>query len=423
MKGRLIAGLDIGSSAIRMAVGQLNANQDRQMHLSLIGAAEVKSQGITKAAISSFEDAVSAISACLDQAERMVGLPIEDLYVSVGGSQISVIDAKGIIGVSRSDQTIRREDVVRALEAARTYANTPNFDIIHVLPLRFSVDNQKDIKDPTGMQGIRLEAEVKVIQGLSNHLRNITKAVFRTNVDIDELVYAPLAAAEAVTNKRQKELGVCVINMGASTTGMAVYENGELVHANTFLMGSDHVTSDLVYTLRTSFEVAEQLKRARGSAAPESFQKHDQVDLKDFGAETSEAVQLPFVAEVIEARVEEIFEKVESELKRIDRSGLLPAGMILTGGGAKLPGITEVARRIFHLPAVVGASQAESSVPELVQDTQFSTAVGLVQWGYEAERQADGAGGGTFGRTARQAGDMFSKISDPIKKIFKSFMP
>ncbi len=420
MKERLIAGLDMGSSAIRIAVGQVLPTPERQTKLSFIGAAEVKSEGIAKGGISSFEDAVSSITACLDQAERMVGLPINDVYVGVGGSQITVQDAKGIVGVSRSDQTIRREDVVRVLEAARTYAQTPNYDILHVLPKRFTVDNQKDIKDPVGMQGIRLEADAKIIQGLSNHLRNTTKAVFRTNVDISELVYVPLAAAEAVTTKRQRELGVCIVCMGAATTSMAVYEDNELLHAATFLMGSDHVTSDLVYTLRTSFEVAERLKRAKGSAAATTFEKSETSDLKGFGAEVSEEVQLGFVAEVIGARVEEIFERVEAELKRIERSGMLPAGIILTGGGAKLNGVADVAREIFHLPAAVGVPHGESSIPELVQDPSFSTAVGLVMWGYDAERQ-DAV---SFTSGAKQSGaNWASKIGDPLKKIFKSFMP
>lgn len=420
MKERLIAGLDIGSSAIRIAVGQVLPAPEHQTKLSFIGAAEVKSEGIAKGGISSFEDAVSSITACLDQAERMVGLPINDVYVGVGGSQITVQDAKGIVGVSRSDQTIRREDVVRVLEAARTYAQAPNYDILHVLPKRFTVDNQKDIKDPVGMQGIRLEADAKIIQGLSNHLRNTTKAVFRTNVDISELVYVPLASAEAVTTKRQRELGVCVITLGASTTSLAVYEDNELVHAATFLMGSDHVTSDLVYTLRTSFEVAERLKRAKGNALSTVFEKNETADLKDYGADVSEQVQLGFVSEVIEARIEEIFERIEAELKRIERSGMLPAGIVLTGGGAKLNGVTEVARNIFHLPATVGMPHAESSIPELVQDPSFSTAVGLVLWGYEAERQEVTS----FATSAKQSGaHWMSKVSDPIKKIFKSFMP
>ncbi|MFZ6015827.1 MAG: cell division protein FtsA [Patescibacteria group bacterium] len=419
MKGHLIAGLDLGSSAIRIVAGQTAPGADKSTVLALIGAAEVKAEGISKGCISSFEDAVSAISSCLDQAERVIGIPIEEVYVSIGGAQILVDDAKGIIGVSRADQTIRREDVIRSIEAARSYAQTPNYEIIHVLPRLFTVDSQSDIKDPVGMQGIRLESDVKIIQGLSNHLRNITKAVFRTKVDITELVYAPLAAAEAVMSKRNKEQGVCVVNLGATTTGMAVYEDNELVHAATFLVGSDNITADLVYTFRTSFEIAERLKRARGHALPSALTKGDSVNLKDFGAETSEDVQLPFVAEVIEARVEEIFEKVEAELKRIDRSGMLPAGIILTGGGAKLPGITEVARRIFHLPAVVGASKMESSIPELIQDPSFATAVGLVEWGFEAERADDLTSGGS----GKAIGSIMDKVSDPIKKIFKSFMP
>ncbi|MDF1497472.1 MAG: cell division protein FtsA [Patescibacteria group bacterium] len=420
MKGQLIVGLDLGSSAIRIVAAQLMPGKGEIAPLTCIGAAETKSEGISKASISSFEDAVSSISACLDQAERVIGIPIEEVYVSIGGTQVSVEDAKGVIGVSRNDQTIRREDVARAIDAARAYAQTPNYEIIHVLPKKFSVDSQADIKDPAGMQGIRLEAEVKIIQGLSNHLRNITKAVFRTKVDIVELVYSPIAAAEAVMSKRAKEQGVCVINLGATTTGIAIFEDNELVHANTLLIGADHITADLVYTLRTSFEVAERLKRARGNAKSESLDKEDMVDLKDYGAETSEQIQLKFVAEVIEARVEEIFEKVEEELKRIERSGMLPAGIILTGGGAKLPGITEVARQVFHLPASVGASSLESSVPELIQDPAFATAVGLVEWGYEAERQDNITSGLSGGG---KIGSLFSKASEPLKRIFKSFMP
>ncbi|MBD3281180.1 cell division protein FtsA [Candidatus Uhrbacteria bacterium] len=419
MKGQLIIGLDLGSSAIRIVAGQLMQEKGEAGALTCIGAAETKSEGISKAGISSFEDAVSSISACLDQAERVIGIPIEEVYVSIGGTQIEVTDAKGIIGVSRNDQTIKTEDIARAIEAARAYAQTPNYEIIHVLPRKFTVDSQTDIKDPIGMQGIRLESEVKIIQGLANHLRNITKAVFRTKVDIVELVYSPIAAAEAVMGKRAKEQGVCVVNMGATTTGMAVYEDNDLVHAATFPIGSDHITSDLVYTLRTSFDVAERLKRARGNAKPDDLDKEDIVDLKDYGAEVSEEVQLKFVAEVIEARAEEIFEKVEAELKTIERSGMLPAGIILTGGGAKLPGITEVARRVFHLPAAVGASSLESSVPELVQDPAFATAVGLVEWGYEAERNEEGGGFSGSGLL----GGIIGKASDPLKRIFKSFMP
>ncbi len=419
MKGQLIVGLDLGSSAIRIVAGQIMPEKGALGPITCIGAAETRSEGISKGNITSFEDVVSSISSCLDQAERVIGIPIEEVYVSIGGTQIKVEDSKGIIGVSRNDQTVRQEDIARSIEAAKACAQTPNYEAIHVLPKKFTVDSQTDIKDPVGMQGIRLESEVKIIQGLANHLRNITKAVFRTKVDIVELVYSPLAAAEAVMSKRAKEQGVCVIDLGATTTGMAVYEDNELAHANTFLIGSDHITSDLVYTLRTSFDVAERLKRARGNALPDDLKKEDMANLKDYGAETSEEVQLKFVSEVIEARVEEIFEKVEQELQSLERSGMLPAGIIITGGGAKLPGITEVARKVFHLPATVGASSIESSVPELVQDPAFAVAVGLVEWGYEAEKQEDSGAGFSGGKI----GGLIDKASAPLKKIFESFMP
>ena len=421
MKDKLIIGLDIGSSAIRVAVGQITTNEDKSLDLSLVGAAEVKSEGISKGSVSSLEDAVSVISTALDQAERVIGLPISEVYPNIGGAQVKVQDATGVIGVSRADKTIRAEDIERSIEAAKTYAQEPNYEIIHLLPTSFILDDQSDIKDPLGMQGVRLESQVKVIQGLANHSKNITQAIFRANVDIAEFVYTPLASAEAVLSKKEKDLGVCLINIGASTTSMAVYENGELVYATVLLMGSDHITSDLVYTLRTSFDVAEKLKRARGHANPKLFKSQDQINLSEFGADSDEVIKIPFIAEVIEARVEEFFEKIEEKLKEIGRSGMLPAGIVLTGGGAKLPGITEVARRIFHLPAEIGSVKIKSSVPELIQDPVFSTAVGLVKWGYENEKEYSSHSSGLF-RGGKTNGVVL-KISNSLKKIFKSFIP
>ena len=217
MKERFITGLDLGSSHIRIAVGQVVTLPEHRVGLNIIGVTEVASQGIAKGCVSSLEDAVSSISSALEQAERLVGMPIQEAYVGISGTHIVAQEAKGVIGVSRPDGDIRPEDVARALESARAVVNPANQEILHVLPRGFSVDGQAGIKDPIGMQGIRLEADVHVIQGLSSHVRNVTKAVFRTGLDITELVYAPLAATEAVTQPRQRELGVCVLVIGAST--------------------------------------------------------------------------------------------------------------------------------------------------------------------------------------------------------------
>lgn len=424
MKDRLIAGLDLGSSHIRLAVGQVSHGQDKQAHFNVIGATELPSQGIAKGAISSLEDAVSAISSCLEQAERLVGMPINEATVGIGGMAISSQDAKGVIGVSRSDGEIRPEDVSRAIEAARAYVNPANQEILHILPRSFSVDGQAGIKDPIGMQGIRLEVDTLIVQGLSSHVRNLTKAVFRTGLDIAYLVYGPLAVAEAVTSPRQRELGVCILNVGASTTGLAVYENGELLRAATLPVGADHITSDIAIGLRVSYEAAERIKVMHGTANAEPLPKRGvEIDLADFGAGASEAVSLRYIAEIIEARVEEIFEKAEAELKKIDRGGLLPAGAVLTGGGAKLPGMVEVGKRVLRLPCAYAMTSAPSSMPEVVQDPAFSTAVGLVLWTYENERREDGKGMPPAMGIGVKGSDLLGKLGNPIKKIFKSFIP
>lgn len=426
MKERFIVGLDLGSSRIRIAVGQLGvATTEHRPSLNIIGLTETESRGISKGSVTSLEDAVSSISAALETAERLVGVPLQEAYVGIGGTQITAHEAKGVVGVSRPDGDIRSEDASRALESARAAVNHANQEILHVLPREFSVDGQRGIKDPIGMQGIRLEVDVHLIQGLSSHVRNVTWAVFRTGVDIAELVYAPLAAAEAVTQPRQRELGVCLLNIGASTSGLAVYENGELLHAAMLPIGADHITSDIAIGLQVSLDVAERVKQAHGHAVSSEVGRRDEIDLNDYGAGQTQIVSLADVADIIEARVEEIMEKVEAELRKIDRSGMLPAGVVLTGGGAKLPGMVDVAKRVLRLPCMIGFPNVQSSMPELANDPAFSTSVGLVLWGLQAEKQQDIAPKrqGWSGGAGKSGSGMISKFSAPLKKIFKSFMP
>ncbi len=425
MKERLLVGLDVGTSHVRLVAGQLSLTPDKRLTLNLIGGAEVPTQGVAKGIVSSLEDAVSSISACLEQAERVIGIPLGEATVGIGGACISSQDARGVIGVSRSDGDIRSEDVARAIESARAFVNPANQEILHVLPRSFSVDGQQGIKDPIGMQGIRLEVDALIIQGLSSHVRNFTKSVFRTGLDISELVYMPLAVAEAVTTSRARELGVCVVCIGAATTGVAVYENGELLRAVTLPLGADHITSDLAIGLRVSLEAAERIKRIHGTAHAESVSKRShEIDLADFNGDISERISPRLVADIIEARVEEIFEKVDAELKKIDREGLLPSGIILTGGGSKLPGMVDVAKRVLRLPSAQGECVVASSLPEVVQDPAFSTAIGLVMWSFENERRADrGPTSRTMKATMGKGSDLMGKIGGPLKKIFKSFIP
>ncbi|MCA9389148.1 MAG: cell division protein FtsA, partial [Candidatus Magasanikbacteria bacterium] len=279
MRDRFIAAIDLGSSAIRLAVGQVTVDSDRREILSMIGADEVLSVGISKGAVQSLDDVTSAVSAVLDRVERNIGIPVTEVYVGVGGAQVQVKPTKGVVGISNPDG-IREEDYRRVLEHAAQSSHSANYEVLHRLPQRFTIDGQQSIKDPVGMQGARLEAEVCVIQGLVGHVRNITQSVMRTNVDVTGLVFSPLATAEAFLTPRQRDLGSALVNIGATTTSLAVFEDGELLHAVILPIGSDHVTRDIALGLQTSLEVAEQCKWHFVHGVSENMSNTEAIDLQ-----------------------------------------------------------------------------------------------------------------------------------------------
>ncbi|MFA6533928.1 MAG: cell division protein FtsA [Patescibacteria group bacterium] len=381
----LITGLDVGSATIRMVVGQRSAEQK----LNIIAAAEVSAEGISKGTIVSIEDAVASINKCLEKTEKIAGAAMEKAWVGISGSHIICQESKGVVAISRSDGEITEEDVDRAIEAARTVATPSNYEILHVIPRSFSIDGQTNIKDPVGMSGIRLEVDTQIIQGLGSQIKNLTKCVYRTGLDIEDLVLSILAAAEAVLTNRQRELGVVLVNIGAATTSLIVFENGDVLHTAVLPIGSDHITSDIAIGLRVSIDTAEQVKLNYGTASAKDILKKEEIDLFDLDqtvTQTDSVVSRKYVAEIIEARVEEIFEKIDAELKKVERSGSLPAGVVLIGGGAKLPGVVDLAKRKLKLPACLGFAQNLTSAIDKVQDLGFLTAVGLVVWGDQLTR-------------------------------------
>lgn len=410
----IIAGLDIGSTAIRLAVGQ-RLGEEEKIHI--IGSAEVPAEGISKGIVSSIEDAVSAITGCLEKAERMVGRPIESAWVGISGSHIISQESRGVVAVARSDGEISEDDVARAIEAARTVVTPPNYEILHVIPKSFTVDGQAGVKDPVGMSGVRLEVDTQIIQGLSSQIKNLTKAVYRPGINIEDLVLSILATAEAVLTNRQKELGVAVINIGGSTTGLAVYEEGDIIQTAVLPVGSDHITSDIAIGLRISIDTAEKIKLEYGSALAEAVGKREEIDIGELEGKESNFVSKKYIAEITEARVEEIFSKINNELKKIDRSGKLPAGVVLAGGGAKLNGLVEAAKKQLRLPAGLGQPLAVTSAIDKVNDPAFATAIGLVIWGSQVSSQRGHKGLGqilnylpNFKGVAGQAQKLFKKL-------------
>ncbi len=420
MKEDVIAGLDIGSTEVRLVVGQ---RQERESghHIQIVGATSVASEGINKGTIKSIEDATSSISSCLDKAERLMGVPLENVWVGINDPYIKCERSKGVVAVGKSNGEISEDDVERAIEAARALSMPANYEILHVIPIKFTVDSQEDVKDPIGMSGVRLEVEALIIQGLSSQIKNLTKAIYRTGLDIEDLVLSPLAAAESILSSKQKELGVAVVDIGSSTTSLAVYEEGKLAHASILPIGAEHITGDIAIGLRCPINLAERIKTEYGDARSDNFSKKDEVDVSEIAKEEEvddgiKNISKKYVAEIIEARVEEIFEKVDEELKKIDRSGLLPAGVVLVGGGSKLPGLVDVAKDRLRLAVSTGFGRNAEVVIDKVNDPSFLIALGLVLWG---DSLAEGESKGVFRGGKKKLGKGFSKLKD----IFSNFMP
>jgi len=292
-----------------------------------------------------------------------------------------------------------------------------------VIPVKFSVDNQEDIKDPVGMTGVRLEVETIIIQGMSSQIKNLTKAIYRTGLDIEDLVLSPLAAAESIINSKQKDLGVALVNIGAATTSLAIFEEGELLHTAVIPIGSEHITSDIAIGLRCPINLAERIKKEYGSANSEQFNKKDEVDISELAKEEEindeiKNVSKKYIAEIIEARVEEIFTKVDAEFKKIERSGMLPAGVFLVGGGTKLADIIDVAKKKLRLPVSLGKNKNVYTLIDKVNDSRFLTALGLVIWGYQLSDSKKGRFDINW-----PGGEVVNKSVDKIKKWFSSLMP
>jgi len=410
----IIAGLDIGSANVRIVIGQFSQKEESEQ-LNIIGVVEVPAQGLNKGAVVSIEDAVSSISSCLEKAERMIGLPIETVWVGIGGTHINSQESNGVIAITKTTGEIQENDVDRVIEVAKSVSAPVNYEVLHVIPKTFSIDNQSGVKDPVGMSGIRLEVTTQVVRGLSSQIKNVTKSIYRAGIDINDLIFSNLAAADAVLSARQKDLGVALIDIGASTTKLTIFEEGDVIHVAVLPIGSDHITGDLAIGLQTSLDVAERIKVEAGSALSAGFEKDDEVNLQDFGGE-DQTFSKKYISKIIEARVDEIFEKVDQELQKINRSGLLPAGIVLIGGGAKLEGVIEVGKRRTMLPVSIAASKRFNTAVDKVNELTFANALGLVLWGFNAQAGQVGKGFG-LGTQMKSVKEIGGKVKGWFKNL------
>lgn len=390
----IVIGLDLGTTSIQVVAASKKRTQEAPQ---IIGWGEAASRGVRHGLVVDIEAAASAIREAFQKATSHAGIKHGEAIVSVSGNNVFVRPSKGMVIVSRADREISREDIQRALSQAEAIPASPNREILHNLPREWTVDGEHGIKDPLAMTGVKLEVDTLIIEVGTQSLKNLRKAVNLAGVKIRELVLSPLASSCAVLSPRQRELGTLVLDIGGSTTGMVIYEEGDIYHAGILKYGSAHVTHDLVYGLQVDVDTAEKIKRLHGSALVESTSSKDMVDLKKLGGDNS--IQRRVIAEICEARYSDIFELVQKELKKVGRAALLPGGIVLTGGGSKIPRLDKLAKKDLSLPVNRGVAYKISGPEEITQDPVFATALGLVIWGFDetySHTEGDGSDPGGF---------------------------
>lgn len=379
-----VTGLDIGSSKVCAVVAEV----DEYGELSVTGVGEAPSDGLRKGVVVNLDRTARSIRSAVDQAERMSGVRIESVVVGVAGSHIASQNSHGLISVARSDREIGAEEVQRVLEAARAVELPADRELLHVIPRAFTVDGQAGVRDAIGLSGARLEVDTHIVTGSAAAVQNVVKAVHQAGLNLDDLVLQGLASSEAVLSDSEAELGAAVVDIGAGTTDVVVYAQGAVLHTAVIPVGGNHVTSDIAIGLRTSLGDAESMKINYGHAVSDAIESEELVEVRQGGGEQVTAVSRRLLADVIGPRARETFGLVQQEIRRSGREGFLPAGVVLTGGGAKLMGTTEIAQAILGLPVRLGFPSAMTGFSDKVSGPGYATAVGLVRWGLRADRKA-----------------------------------
>ncbi len=400
-------GLDIGSTKVTCIVGLA---EEGSALPSVIGVGVAPTNGMRKGVVVDIEETVTSITAAVDEAERISGIAIDRATISIDGAHVQSMNSKGVIAVGRADQEITVEDLRRAEEAATAVQLPPNREILQVFPRSYTVDGQTNIKDPVGMNGVRLEVESHIISGASQAIKNLNRSIYQAGIEIEGQVLVPLAAARAVLTKRQKELGVALVDIGGGTTGLAIYEEGDVLYSSILPVGAGHITNDLAIGLRTNIDIAEKIKLKYVKAHPGKVNVNDKIRIEELDGEDM-LVPRRELTRIAGARLDEIFSMIRAELRKVGKDVMLPAGVVLTGGGAKLDGIEEFAKDALKLPVMIGRPEGMSGIVERVNDPAFAAPIGLML------ENMSHAG------TAVKANPKLGQTVERIKKTLRNLLP
>ncbi|MGE3772156.1 MAG: cell division protein FtsA [Gammaproteobacteria bacterium] len=376
----LIVGLDIGTSKVVAIVGEVLPDGT----IEVVGLGSHPSRGLKKGVVVNIESTVQSIQRAVEEAELMAGCQIQSVYAGIAGGHIRSLNSHGIVAIK--DNEVSAGDVERVIDAARAVAIPADQKILHILPQEFIIDGQEGIREPIGMSGVRLEARVHMVTGAVSAAQNIVKCVKRCGLEVDDVILQPLASSYAVLAEDEKELGVCLCDIGGGTTDIAVFTHGAIHHSAVIPIAGDQVTNDIAVALRTPTHHAEDLKIKYACALTQLASPNETIEVPSVGDRLPRRLERQTLAEVVEPRYEELFSLVQAELKRSGFESMIAAGLVLTGGGAKMEGAIELAEEVFNMPVRLGTPQYVSGLIDVVRNPIYATGVGLLLFGNQAIR-------------------------------------
>lgn len=417
---RVITGLDIGTTKICAIIAEVT----QENNVDIIGIGLSPSHGLRKGIVVDIDETSKAIKEACNKAERMAGISVNSVYVGIAGSHISSLNSHGVVAVTGEEKEIKDSDIQRVMEAAKIIPLSAEEEIVHVLAREFIVDGCTGIRDPLGMSGIRLEVETHIVTGSSTSIQNLVKSVHRAGLDVEDIVLEPLASSESVLTEDEKELGIALVDIGGGTTDIIIFQQGSIYFTSVLPVGGNHVSNDIAVGLRTPIREAENLKIKHGCAIADSVDEEEYIEVVSASGKNIEKVQRKALCEVIEPRMQEIFNLVRRELDRVGPRDLTPAGIVLTGGASLLEGADRLASQVIGLPARLGEPEHISGLSDVIDNPVylkkgdkvpkaiFATAVGLVEYGkkyFKPVKQSN--------RSNELVSDFFSKL----KKWFSDF--
>lgn len=374
LASNIIVGLDIGTSKIAAIVGKVKPDGG----IEILGMGTHPSKGLKKGVVVNIDSTVESIQRAIDEAERMSGYQAQSVYVGIAGSHIKSFNSNGMVAVR--NQEVTEEDIQRVIDAARTQAIPGDQKVLHILPQEYIIDNQGGIREPIGMSGVRLEAKVHMVTGSVSAALNITKCVQRCGLKVEDIILEQLASSEAVLSEDEKELGVCLVDIGGGTTDIAVFYQGAIRHSSVIAVAGDQVTNDIAVALRTPTPAAEEIKRKYACALPQLIAKDEEIEVPSVGDRPARCLSRRTLVEVVEPRYEELFQLVQAELRRSGFEEMIAAGVVLTGGSSLVEGAVELAEEVFNMPVRLGMPHGITGLTGEVNSPIFATTVGLLMY-------------------------------------------